>query len=181
MIFAITAGHDNRDPGNTANGLREADLMLELRHLVALKLRNLGHKVVEDGSRGVNQPLTDAVRTARGVDVAVELHTNAASNRAAQGVEIVAPLKHRELAQKLAQAIGGVLQSPTRKDAGFYDPEQHRVDRGWNSQAAIVRAGGLIIETFFQSNPEELRTYRERYWLVADAIARVLHQHAGAA
>ena len=178
MKFAVTAGHDDKDPGNTANGLREADLMLELRHLVAVRLRAMGHTVVEDGERGVNLPLSAAVRAAAGVDVALELHTNAVANPTAEGIEIVAPKRHRTLSQALAHAIGGVLMSPTRKDKGWYDPEQHRKDRGWNNQAAFVRADGIIIETFFQSNPRELAAYQGKYHLVASAIARVLNEYA---
>lgn len=178
MKFAVTAGHDDKEPGNTASGLREADLMLELRHLVALKLRALGHEVVEDGAHGINLPLSAAVRAANGVQIAVELHTNASTNATAQGVEVVARLQHRALAQKLAQAIGGVLQSPTRQQQGFYEAERHRLDRGWNAQAAFVRAGGLIVETFFQSNPRELAEYQAKKWLVASAIARVLDEEA---
>ena len=178
MKFAVMAGHDDKEPGNTANGLREADLMLELRHIVALKLRQLGHEVIEDGQRGVNKPLSDALRVAQGVQLAVELHTNASTNPVAQGVEIVAPSRYKALAQTMAGRIAAVIESPTRRTLGWYSPEQHRIDRGWNNQAAIVRAGGMIVETFFQSNPRELAAYRAKYWLVADAIATTLHEEA---
>lgn len=178
MKFAIMAGHDDREPGNTANGLREADLMLELRHIVALKLRQLGHEVVEDGQRGVNKPLSDALRVAAGVQLAIELHTNASDSPAAQGVEIVAPARHKVLAQTMAGRIAAIIGSPTRRTLGWYSPEQHRIDRRWNNQAAIVRAGGLIVETFFQSNARELAEYRAKYWLVADAIAQTLDEEA---
>lgn len=178
MKFAIMAGHDDREPGNMANGLREADLMLELRHIVALKLRQLGHEVVEDGQRGVNKPLSDALRVAAGVELAVELHTNASDSPAAQGVEIVAPAKRRPLAQKMAQRIAEIIKSPTRRSLGWYSPEQHRIDRGWKNPAAMVRAGGMIVEVFFQSNPRELANYRAKYWLVADAIATCLHEES---
>ncbi len=182
MKFAITAGHDDREPGNSGGGFREADLMLQLRHLVAVKLREFGHEVIEDGARGVNQPLSAAIRAATGVKLAVELHTNASVSHQAQGVEVVARLQHKALAQALAQAIGAVLQSPARsgkgKEAGWYDVEQHRIDRGWQQQAGFVRAGGLIVETFFQTNPRELAEYQAKHWLVASAIARVLHEEA---
>ena len=50
MKFLIAAGHGAGDPGNMAAGLSEAALMLELRDIVALKLRALGHDVITDGA-----------------------------------------------------------------------------------------------------------------------------------
>jgi N-acetylmuramoyl-L-alanine amidase len=171
-IITVTAGHGAADPGNTWGGQREADLMDELGHIVALKLRQAGFEVREDGPRGENWPLAKAMKLVDGSIVAVELHTNASSNTAAQGVEVVARGEHRELAQRLANAIGGVLQIPTRRDRGWLDVAQLQRERGF--MPGFVRAGGLIVETFFQSNPRELAAYQERKWLVASAIAREL-------
>ena len=176
MRFLITAGHGANDPGNTWHGVTESALMTELRFIVAMKLREDGHHVTEDGGRGHNQPLVEAIKMVSGHDVAIELHTNASTNNAAEGVEVVAARKDRVLAQQLAGAIGGVLQTPTRRDSGWFPVDQLARERGFTP--GFVRAGGIIVETFFQSNPGELATYQERRWLVASAIARVLHAHA---
>lgn len=170
MKFAVTAGHGAGDPGNTWNGQREADLMAELRFLVALKLRQAGHEVVEDGARGVNRPLAEAMQLIAGTDLALELHTNASSNTRATGVEVIAPADRREAAQAIALAIGGTLMIPARRDAGWYPLDQVARDRGFTP--GFARRGGLIVEVFFQSNEEDLRKYQERTWLVAGAIAR---------
>lgn len=174
-IITVTAGHGGTDPGNTWGGEREADLMRELRGIVALKLRGLGHEVREDGGRDENRPLSEAARLVAGSDVAIELHTNASQNVRAEGVEVVADVRHGELAQRLAHAIGGVLQIPVRRRVGWFDADELRAERGF--YPGFVRAGGLIVETFFQSNPRELQAYRDRKWLVASAIARVLDHH----
>lgn len=176
MIFTVTAGHGASDPGNTWGGFREADLMDELGHLVARKLIEGGHAAREDGPRGENWPLSAAVSLVSGADLAIELHTNASDNRAATGVEVVALEVHREAAQTIAHAIGSVLQIPTRRNAGWYDARDHQRTRGWNSPAAFVRAGGLIVEAFFQSNPAELSTYLDRRYPLASAIARAMVQ-----
>lgn len=56
-----------------------------------------------------------------------------------------------------------------------------RGDAGWIDQTAtargrlgFVRAGGMVVECFFISNPFDLAVYQERKWLVAGAIAAVL-------
>ncbi len=143
--------------------------MLELRHIVALKLRQAGHEVTEDGGRGVNLTLNDAIRLAHGHDVAIELHTNASANQTATGVEVIAAPKNKLLAQRIAQAIGRVLEIPVRRNAGWLPVADIAAERGFTP--GFVRAGGLIVEVFFQSNPAELGRYRERFWMVATAIA----------
>ena len=45
----------------------------------------------------------------------------------------------------------------------------------------FVRAGGLIVECFFQSNPDDLLKYRDRTDLVADAIANAVARPDGSA
>jgi N-acetylmuramoyl-L-alanine amidase len=171
MKFTVTAGHGAGDPGAVRGEVNERDLMTALRDIVAMKLRAAGHTVRTDGGRFENWPLADALGLIPGSDLAIELHTNAAASTLAGGVEVVADRSRRDEAQRLASAISHVLSIPVRKDAGFYDADQHRKDRGWNNPAAFVRRGGLIVETFFLSNPEELGKYQARFWMVASAIA----------
>ena len=179
MKILIAAGHGGTDPGNTWGGTTEAALMLELRHIVALKLRQAGHEVTEDGGRGVNLALNDAIRLAHGHDVAIELHTNASANQTATGVEVIAAPKNKLLAQRIAQAVGRVLEIPVRRTGGLYPLAQFKRERKFTP--GFVRAGGLIVEVFFQSNPAELGRYRGRFWLVATAIANAIAPPDGAA
>lgn len=175
MIFTITAGHGGSDPGNTWNGHHEAVLMTELRSIVALKLRALGHIVHEDGGKGVNWSLKEAAKLIDDADLALEFHTNA-SNPKVSGVELVSIPAHRDLCQKLAKRIGGTLMIPTRRDLGWLSHEKLSGERGF--QPAFTRRGGIIVEVFFQSNPNDLRAYLEKYWLVASGVAAVLHEYS---
>ena len=168
MKFTITAGHSNTDPGAVGNGFKEAELAAELRNIVALKLRALGHTVVTDGTGTVNQPLTTAIALIRGSAVALEIHFNAATPTA-KGVETIALPKDKALAQKLSQAIAAVLETPVRGDKGFID--QTKSARG---KLGYINAGGLIIETCFISNANEIAVYQAKKWLVAAAIAGTL-------
>jgi N-acetylmuramoyl-L-alanine amidase len=172
MFYVITAGHGGGAPGNTWGGHTEAALMTELRFITAHKLREMGHVVKEDGLRGENWSLRDAMLLVGGADMAVELHTNASANTTATGVEVLAESNRAGDARRIARAIGGVLQIPVRRDGGWYPHHKYTQERG--QSAGFVRVGGMIIEVFFQSNPEDLRKYKERYWLVASAIARAM-------
>lgn len=167
--LTVTAGHGGSDPGAVAGRVCERDLMTELRDIVALKLREGGHTVKTDGARWQNLPLVHALTLVPGSAWAVELHTNASANPAATGVEVVSMPADKGRAQRLAQAIAKVLGLRVRGEAGWIDQTQSARGR-----LAFVRAGGMVAECFFLSNPVDLATYQERKWLVASAIASVL-------
>lgn len=171
MKFLIAAGHGAGDPGNMAAGLSEAALMLELRDIVALKLRALGHDVITDGAKGENWALARAIKLITG-RVAIELHTNASSSPTARGVEVISLPSDKALAKRIARNIARTLNTVTRREAGWLDPLEVKRDRGF--YPGFVRNGGLIVETFFQSNPNELANYHGSSWLVAQAIVAAL-------
>jgi N-acetylmuramoyl-L-alanine amidase len=170
MIVTVTAGHGASDPGAVAaTGQTEAALMLELRDIVSHKLRLMGHTVRNDGGWRQNLPLPYAMTLVPGSDVAIELHTNAHSNTSARGVEVVSQPARRELARTIARRIAHVLETPVRGAGGWID--QTATARG---RLGFVRVGGLVVETFFLSNPEELARYEARKWLVASAIVEAI-------
>lgn len=168
--FAVTAGHGGSDPGAiAATGEKEAALMTELRDIVADKLRSAGHAVRTDGGWRANLPLPYAITLVPGSTAAIELHTNAATNTSATGVEVISLPAQRELARRLARGIAHVLELPVRGAGGWIDQSQSARGR-----LGFVRVGGLVVETFFISNPQDLARYQDRKWLVASAIAREL-------
>jgi len=167
--ITVTAGHGGDDPGAVAGSVCERDLMTELRDLVAANLAAAGHQVKTDGARWQNLPLVHALTLVPGADWAVELHTNAAVNPAATGVEVISLAKDKARAQRLARAIAGSLGLRLRGDAGWIDQAQSARGR-----LGFVRAGGMVAEVFFISNPVDLGVYVERKSAVAGAIASVL-------
>lgn len=173
MKLTITAGHGGSDPGAVAKtGETEAALMTELRDIVAAKLRAAGHTVKTDGARWKNLPLVHALTLVPGSDAAVELHTNAHANTTATGVEVVSLPAQRELARTIARRIAHVLELPVRGAGGWID--QTQTARG---RLGFVRAGGLVVEVFFLSNPIDLAKFQARKWLVASAIATAMTEN----
>lgn len=170
MKFTVTAGHGGRDPGAVAaDGTTEAALVTELRDIVARKLRAAGHTVKTDGARWQNLPLVQALTLVPGADAAIELHMNAATSAGARGVEVVSLPAQREMARTIARRIAHVIESPVRGAGGWIDQAQSARGR-----LGFVRAGGLVVEVGFISNPEELHRVRSRLWLVARAIVAAL-------
>ena len=166
MKITVTAGHSDTAPGACYFGLREADLMADLRNIVALKLRERGHTVRTDGEGRINKALAYAMAMIGGSDVAIELHTNAFFDPQATGVEVLALPRHRQIAQRLAAAIADVLGLPLRGDGGWRPQEESQ-----HGTLGFVRTGGMVVEVFFLSNPGDLAAYQDRKWLVASAIA----------
>ena len=167
--YTITAGHGDSDPGAVAGDVTERDLMAELRNIVASKLRAAGHTVRTDGAGLANLPLPFALTLIPGSAAALELHTNAATNPAATGVEVISLPAQAPLARAIAKRISTVLGIPLRGSGGWIDQAQSARGR-----LGYVRAGGLVVEVFFLSNPEDLASYQARKWLVASAIAEAL-------
>ena len=169
MKILVSAGHSDQDPGATANGATEAALAVELRDLLAARLRALGTTVEEDGADGRNLPLSAAVKMIAGKVLAVELHFNASSNPAATGVECIGLKQSKRMAQVLASVTASTLGLKLRGDQGWID--QTLSHRG---KLAFVEAGGLILEVAFISNPSDLSAYQSRKLALVNALAETI-------
>jgi N-acetylmuramoyl-L-alanine amidase len=169
LKITVTAGHGNGDPGAVANGVREGELVTELRDILASKLRAAGAEVSTDGTRWQNLPLVHALTLVPGRAWAMELHTNASANPAANGVEVVALARDKIKAQAVAKTIADVLGFRLRGDGGWIDQAQSARGR-----LGYVNAGGMVVELFFLTNSEELQVYQEKKWLVASALAKLM-------
>lgn len=169
MIITLTAGHSDTDPGACWSKYREADLMEDLRNRVAEQLRLRGHEVRTDGTGAYNLPLREAIALIEGSALAVELHVNAAENQKATGVEVVALPADRYRAQHIASAIGAALGLRLRGEKGWID--QSATHRG---KLGFVSAGGVIVECFFLSNPDDLAAYQAKTEALAYTLAQAI-------
>lgn len=161
----ISAGHSASDPGAVANGTSEAEVVTEFRDRLA---HYLSDKLVfgTDGDVGENLPLRQAVALASRHDVAVEFHCNAASP-AATGVETLSKRGQFPFAGRICTAISDTLGIRNRGSK----PE----NSGQHSRLAFVSdGGGLILELFFISSPDDLRAYYHNRQALVQAVAAVL-------
>lgn len=162
----ITAGHSNADPGAVNGVVTEAHIVTDFRNMVSFYLHRAGVEHATDGTGHTNLPLAKAVRLITPGSVAVEFHCNAFTNPNATGVETLSQEEDKVTGSLLCKAVAGVL-GITNRGAKSEGSGQH-------SRLGFVRAGGIILELFFISNPDDLRRYLDKKWLVAREIADVL-------
>lgn len=166
----ISAGHSEKDPGACANGLKESEVCLDFRDLVAHYLAEAGVAFTRDGAKGENLSLTQAIRMMPSRGIAVEFHLNSFSNKTATGVESLSGDALKPLGAKLCAAISERLGITNRGAKGE--------GSGQHSRLAFVSAGGLILELFFVSNPSDVAAYQAKKWLVAKDVANILIEEA---
>lgn len=167
--IVITAGHSSADPGAVGGGLTEADICADFRNLVAHYLRKEGVPFTADGKDGENLPLARAIGLVRAAGqgaLAVEFHCNAAANPAVTGVESLSSERGKALGAAMCQAIADAIGIKNRGAKGE--------GAGQHSRLGFVQAGGVILELFFISNPDDRRRYLDKKWLVARAVAGVI-------
>lgn len=165
----ITAGHGGGDSGAVNGQITEAFIAADMRNMLAFYLaKDHGITATTDGIGQTNLPLVDAIRLAKGSDLAIEIHTNAFTKPTAGGVETISMPKRKAQAQRLSESIANSMGIPLRGEAGWID--QSKSARG--RLGFINQADGLIIEMFFISNPKELETYMNKKWLIAKVLAQ---------
>lgn len=166
MAVFLSAGHSNTDPGAVANGRKEADIAVDFRNIMAQCLMDLGVEVTTDGKGKDNLPLRDAVKLAKGKQIALEFHCNASANPTTSGVETLSGPDDMALGAKICATLS---REWSLKDRGA-KPE----NAGQHHRLAFVQAGGIIVELFFLTNPNDLAAYDGRKWPAARAVAKVI-------
>ena len=166
----ISAGHSNKDPGAVSGDRREADIAVEMRNIVSFYLTRAGIKHQVDATGTDNLPLDETVAiTSKKNEVKIEFHCNASANMAS-GCEILCAPKDEQLAVDLCKAIASTL--------GIRNRDVKPENAGHHSRLAFVQAGGIIVELFFITNPDDVAKYDAKKWLVGKAIAEVLSAHS---
>lgn len=167
----LSAGHSNADPGATGTWkgktITEADIVLRLRNKIANIVAVRGYEIKTDGDLEQNLPLTEAIKLAREVDVAIELHCNAFYLPTATGVEVLSGGNHQGLSNQLTEVISATLGITNRG----VKPEAS----GQHSRLGFISKGnGIIVELMFITNQYDLSRFHEHEDTLADKLATVL-------
>jgi N-acetylmuramoyl-L-alanine amidase len=171
MIYLL-AGHTpkgiNQDPGAVANGYREADLTMELRDLVADKLRAMGYQVHEDNDTQRLQQVLDAINATE-KDVVFDIHFNAGGGT---GGECIVPERSTDLERELANKVNVMLSTMLRIRNRGVKGEQLTARK----RIAVLRENGIncLLETCFIDNKTDMTQYQLRKQEVATELALLI-------
>lgn len=174
LTIAITAGHNNKDPGAVNGARTEASVAVEVRNAVASGLRVKGFNILTDGEGNTNETLSSAAKLAKQADIAIEFHLNASANKTAKGVEALAPVKDKLLCQALCKATAEVLNTNVRGSDGGWKAS----NSGQHARLAFCEAGGIVMELFFISNDTELKAYDTNKDKLFAKLVQVISEHA---
>lgn len=178
MIY-ISAGHNpkgpNPDPGAIGvNGVREADLTVELRNLISAELDAKGIRHVTDRD---NERLADYLkRIEPGTgSVVCEIHFNASVSPAATGVETIVPARADANELALATKLSGIINKHTGllrrgKNGVISEADSHR------GSLALMREQGInvLLEVCYITNRNDLAAYRRGITDIARDVAAAL-------
>ncbi|MFB6249339.1 MAG: N-acetylmuramoyl-L-alanine amidase [Salinibacter sp.] len=138
----IDPGHGGKDPGATANGVYEKDIVLDVAHKLGDYIENrLGVDVVytRTGDRFIPLKKRGHMANEAGAKLFISLHVNAARSRAAHGTEtyFLGPSK-TEAAEKVMERENSVIkyEDNTQK---YEDYDEQALVRQTLTQSAYMR------------------------------------------
>jgi N-acetylmuramoyl-L-alanine amidase len=158
----IDAGHGGKDPGATANGLLEKNIVLD----VALKLGNyienrLGVEVVytREGDRFIPLEERGHMANKAGAKLFISIHANAARAHAARGTEtyFLGPSKS-EAAEKVMERENSVIKYEENTEK-YEDYDEQALVRQTLTQSAYMRQSEQLA-SFVQTQFDE-RVHRK--------------------
>lgn len=162
----LDAGHYGNYNAGAVKGYYESVRMWKLTELLARELNARGITVIKTRSnQATDLALTSRGRKAKGCDLFLSMHSNAASVESVDYPVAYVPLNGTgtDIGQKLADIVADVMgtvqkgRTATRKGSGGAD--YYGVIRG----AVVVGVTGVILEHSFHTNPKAAA------WLMSDA------------
>lgn len=173
MAIYIPAGHSLKDPGAIGYGkIKEADLTIELRNLIAEELRALRAKFFMDYDHETLAQVIKRFKPGTG-SVLFDIHFNAFNDVRSKGTEVIVKdnPNHMELAmaKEICAKISTVSNIYNR--GAKTESQSHRGRLGILHTKAGISALGEIC---FITNPDDLRLYQAAKLTIAKDIAAIL-------
>jgi len=162
MIY-LSAGHNSKsksikqDPGAVNKfGVKEGDLAIEFRNLVAAELTKLGVKFITDSDEESLSMYLKRIQTGTG-SVVVEYHFDAASNETATGSNVIVGAD----ADRLDKAFAKELADSTSTSLGIKNRGVINETESHRGKLGLMREQGTValVEIGFITNPVDLRAY----------------------
>jgi N-acetylmuramoyl-L-alanine amidase len=159
----IDAGHGGKDPGATANGLREKDLVLKVAKKLGGYLENLLDLNVvytRTDDRFIELEERGHIANRAGAKLFISLHINAARSRSAHGTETFFLGQHKtEAARKVMERENSVIRYEDNPE----DYDEYNED-------ALVRQ--MLTQSAYMRQSQQLAG------LIEDQFANRVHRHS---
>ena len=179
MIF-ISAGHNSQsktikaDPGAVnSHGIKEGDLTIEFRNLVAKELDSLGVKYITDLQEENLAMYLNRINTGN-ASVVVEYHFDAASPSATGSTGLVeeeADRLDKLFAKELIDSTANTLNIKNR--GVISEAESHRGRLGLMREEGII----CLVELCFISNDSDLAKYHANKLTLAKLHANIIKKY----
>lgn len=178
MASFVSAGHtpkgSNQDSGAVnKDGVREADLTVEIRDLVVPLLRAKGVQVITDTDTERLAEYLRRIKTGAG-SVVIEFHFDAADGKATGSTAIVgsdADRLDRAFAQEVVNATASTLG--IRNRGVISEADSHRGRLGLMREQGTV----CLLEIGFIDNPADLAAYRAKKVELAGKLADIIKKY----
>lgn len=167
MKIFIDPGHGGKDPGAVGNGLQEKNITLAIALQVGKILKENGVVVVYSRTTDTHLTLSERAQAANNVkaDIFVSIHTNAAENISARGLETYGYPGSND-GTKLANSIQNHLMQS----------KVFTADRGIKAADFAVlretRMTAALVELGFISNAQDAAILKNKQAEIAVALAR---------
>ncbi len=171
----IDPGHGGKDPGATAQGVNEKDIVLNVSIILKQLLEKQGLQVIMTRTNDTFVELKERCNIANKekADVFVSIHCNSASSTQAHGFEIfhsIGSTKGNKLSADIKLSVNG-NKSLIRADRGI-KPANFTVLTGTNMPAVLV-------ELAFISNDADRELLKTKQNEFAQAIAKGVFNYLG--
>ncbi|MCL1844511.1 MAG: N-acetylmuramoyl-L-alanine amidase [Defluviitaleaceae bacterium] len=174
-VIAVYAGHGGRDPGATANGLREKDFTLAISNAVTSILRGWGYTVINNRTTDTDRSITQDANLAneRRASALVEIHLNSNEGTPGTGSEAFVSIRDQGPARNLANAMLSRLAALGFRNRGVFTS----VNANGQDTLGILRLTNMpavLLEVAFINNPQDMA--RLNVNTAANAIAEGIRQ-----
>jgi N-acetylmuramoyl-L-alanine amidase len=173
--ICLDAGHGGRDSGATFQDLEEADIVMDICSLTAVRFKNLGLEVVLTRDHDVFIPLSvrAAIANEAGVDLFISIHTNADPDEDSPGCP---EAKGEEIWYYPGSSAGRMLASTFKDEVDQFFPDEpfRGLKEGRFTVLKRTLMPAILIETAFIDNSTTNRKFRdgETIFRISDLLAK---------
>lgn len=170
----LTAGHHLRDSGAVGNGYKENALTIEMRDLIAKRIRQLDPNIevwLDDDKDTLSQVIAKVDKLATPKDLWLEIHFDAGITPKPSGATSLVAANARQaskdIAKKFVDMGSTILGIPNRGVKSETESNRGRL------AMLHTKANSVLYEVGFISNPSDMVNHQDwKHWM-ADEFSRI--------